>query len=95
MFSTAYESGVPWNGTSSENARFRELLPSDRAEHDSDKRRVQYYEIQALISSEGWTVIPMYANFVDAHSSKLTNSGTIGNVFQMDSSRFMERWWFA
>ena len=47
------------------------------------------------MSKEGGTVIPMYANYVDAHSAKLTNSGTTGNVFQMDSSRFMERWWFA
>ena len=95
MFSTAYETGVPWNDTFWDNARFQELLLSARAELDSDKRRAQYYEMQMLMSTEGGTVIPMYANYVDAHSSKLTNSGTIGNVFQMDSSRLMERWWFA
>lgn len=95
MFSTAYESGVPWNDSGWENARFQELLLSARAELDSAKRKEQYYEMQMLMSSEGGTVIPMYANYVDAHSSKLTNSGTTGNVFQMDSSRFMERWWFA
>ena len=95
MFSTAYESGVPWNDTFWENARFQELLLSARAELDSDKRRAQYHEMQALMSAEGGTVIPMYANYVDAHSTKLANSGTIGNVFQMDSSRLMERWWFA
>ena len=95
MFSTAYETGVPWNDTSWENARFQELLLAARAELDSNKRREQYREMQMLMSTEGGTVIPMYANYVDAHSSKLTNSGTTGNVFQMDSSRFMERWWFA
>ncbi|WP_348647659.1 ABC transporter substrate-binding protein [Marivita sp. S6314] len=95
MFSTAYESGVPWNDTNWENARFQELLLTARAELDSDKRREQYGEMQMLLSKEGGTVIPMYANFVDAHSNKLTNSGTVGNVFQMDSSRFIERWWFA
>ncbi|SHH59807.1 ABC transporter substrate-binding protein [Marivita hallyeonensis] len=95
MFSTAYESGVPWNDTGWENARFQELLITARAELDSDKRREQYREMQMLVSKEGGTVIPMYANFVDAHSTKLTNSGTIGNVFQMDSSRLIERWWFA
>jgi peptide/nickel transport system substrate-binding protein len=95
MFSTAYESGVPWNDTSWENARFQELLLTARAELDSDKRRDQYTEMQQLMSSEGGTVIPMYANYVDAHSTKLANSGTVGNVFQMDSSRLMERWWFA
>ena len=95
MFSTAYESGVPWNDTAWENARFQELLISARAELDSDKRRDQYTEMQMLMSSEGGTVVPMYANYVDAHSTKLTNSGTIGNTFQMDNSRFMERWWFS
>ena len=95
MFSTAYESGVPWNDTSWENARFQELLLSARAELDSGKRRDMYREMQAIMSAEGGTVIPMYANYVDAHSTKLTNSGTIGNVFQMDSSRLIERWWFA
>ena len=95
MFSTAYESGVPWNDTGWENARFQELLLTARAELDSAKRAEQYYEMQALLSAEGGTVIPMYANYVDAHSAKLTNSGTVGNVFQMDSSRMIERWWFA
>ncbi|WP_439122103.1 ABC transporter substrate-binding protein [Marivita sp.] len=95
MFSTAYEAGVPWNDSGWENARFQELLLSARAELDSDKRREQYREMQMLVSKEGGTVIPMYANYVDAHSTKLTNSGTVGNVFQMDSSRMIERWWFA
>jgi len=60
-----------------------------------NKRREMYTEMQMLMSDDGGTVIPMYANYVDAHSTKLANSGTIGNVFQMDSSRLMERWWFA
>jgi peptide/nickel transport system substrate-binding protein len=95
MFSSAYETGVPWNDTGWENARFQELLLSARAELDTAKRKDQYTEMQMLISKEGGTVIPMYANYVDAHSTKLANSGTVGNVFQMDSSRMIERWWFA
>ena len=95
MFSTAYEAGVPWNDSHWDNARFQELLLTARAELDTEKRRGQYHEMQAIMSTEGGTVIPMYANYVDAHSTKLTNSGTIGNVFQMDSSRLMERWWFS
>ena len=95
MFSTAYELGVPWNDTNWENARFQELLLTARAELDAAKRRDMYGEMQMLMSSEGGTVVPMYANYVDAHSTKLANSGTIGNIFQMDSSRMMERWWMA
>ncbi|MEM1237492.1 MAG: ABC transporter substrate-binding protein [Pseudomonadota bacterium] len=95
MFSTAYESGVPWNDTSWENARFQELLLSGRAELDTAKRSEIYTEMQAIMSAEGGTIVPMYANYVDAHSTKLANSGTIGNLWQMDSSRIAERWWMA
>ncbi|WP_391480750.1 ABC transporter substrate-binding protein [Nereida sp. NH-UV-3] len=95
MFSTAYEAGVPWWDSKWDNSRFQELLLTARAELDSDKRRDMYGEMQQIMSVDGATVIPMYANYVDAHSTKLTNSGTIGNVFQMDSSRLVERWWFA
>ena len=95
MFSTAYESGVPWNDTHWENARFQELLLSARAELDSNKRRAQYTEMQMLLSQEGGTIIPMFANTVDAASTKLAHGPDIGNIWQMDSSRLTERWWFA
>ncbi|MEM7295666.1 MAG: ABC transporter substrate-binding protein [Pseudomonadota bacterium] len=95
MFSTAYEAGVPWNDTGWVNDRFQELLFMGRVELDSAKRRDIYTEMQALMSAEGGTVVPMYANYVDANSTKLANSGTIGNVWQMDNSRITERWWFA
>ncbi|MBC6406960.1 MAG: ABC transporter substrate-binding protein [Rhodobacteraceae bacterium] len=95
MFSTAYALGAPWNETHWNNARFQELLLLARAELDSDKRRSMYHEMQALISKEGGTVIPMYANYVDAHSGGVQHSGTIGNVFQLDSARLIERWWAA
>ncbi len=94
MFSTAYESGVPWNDTSWENARFQELLLTARAELDSAKRKDMYTEMQMLCSSEGGTVVPMYANYVDAHSTKLKHAEAVGNNFQMDGSRLCERWWF-
>ena len=95
MFSTAYETGVPWNDTKWENARFQELLLSGRAELDTTKRSEIYTEMQMIMSEEGGTVVPMYANYVDAHSTKLANSGVIGNLWQMDSSRIAERWWMA
>ncbi len=95
MFSTAYESGVPWNDSHWENERFQSLLLEGRAELDSAKRKEIYTEMQMIMSEEGGTIIPMYANYVDAHSTKLANSGTIGNLWQMDGSRIAERWWFS
>jgi len=95
MFSTAYETGVPWNDTQWENARFQDLLLQGRAELDTAKRRDIYHEMQAIMSAEGGTVVAMYANYVDAASTKLANSGVIGNLWQMDGSRIAERWWMA
>ena len=95
MFSSANESGAPWNDTKWENARFQELLLAGRTELDSDKRRAIYHEMQAIMSAEGGTIVPMYANYVDAASSKLAHGSDIGNLWQMDNSRFPERWWFA
>jgi peptide/nickel transport system substrate-binding protein len=37
----------------------------------------------------------MFANTVDAASTKLAHGPDIGNIWQMDSSRLTERWWFA
>ena len=95
MFSTAYEAGVPWNDTQWDHARFQELLYSGRAELDTTKRRQIYYDMQEILNQEGGVVVPLYANWVDAKSSKLANSGDIGNVWAMDNARICERWWFA
>ncbi len=93
MFATAYETGVPWNDTGWDNARFQKLLIQGRAELDSDKRRVIYHEMQQLCSEEGGVVIPMYANYIDAYSSKLGHAGDIGNLWMLDNSRIAKRWW--
>lgn len=95
MFSTAYEAGVPWNDTQWDHPKFQELLYQGRAELDSGKRRQIYHDMQKILNEEGGVVIPVYANWVDAASSKLANGGTIGNVWAMDNARIAERWWFA
>lgn len=95
MFSTAYESGVPWNDNYWENERFQKLLLEARAELDTNKRGAMYREMQEICRVDGATPVPMYANYVDAASTKLRNSGTIGNMWMLDGSRIAERWWFA
>ncbi|WP_281857266.1 ABC transporter substrate-binding protein [Litoreibacter halocynthiae] len=95
MFATAYEAGVPWNESNWDDPRFQELLYAGRKELDSAKRRVIYHEMQEILSTRGSTVIPMYANYVDAASSALAHGDNIGNNFQMDGSRMAERWWFS
>ena len=95
MFATAYESGVPWNDTGWEHTRFQKLLLEGRAELDSDKRREIYGEMQKYVSQEGATIIPMFANYIDAHSSKLAHGPDVGNLWMLDNSRICKRWWMA
>lgn len=95
MFSTAYETGVPWNDTRWSNERFDSLLLEARAQLNEDLRREMYSEMQEIVSNDGGTVVPMYASYVFGHSDKLANSGTIGGNWDMDGARLAERWWFA
>jgi len=95
MFTLGYQTGAAWNDTNWENERFQSLLLEARAELDSAKRREMYYEMQMLCSQEGGVVIPMYANFVTANSTKLSHPETVGNVYDLDSNRIAERWWMA
>ena len=95
MFSTAYEAGVPWNDTYWEHERFNQLLLEARPELDSDKRREIYTEMQQITKDEGGVVVPMYANFVDAASTKLAKPEVVGNTWMMDGCRIAERWSFA
>ncbi|WP_371223236.1 ABC transporter substrate-binding protein [Roseovarius sp. 2305UL8-3] len=95
MFSTAYQSGVPWNGTRWSNARFDELLIKARAELDDDKRRVMYYEMQEILSNDGGLVAPMFASYVFGTRDNVVTPAQIGSNWDMDGERCIERWWFA
>ena len=95
MFNSAYESGVPWNDTFWENKKFNELLVQARAELDTVKRGELYREMQEIVRTDGGTVIPMYANYIDAASSKLQMPEQVSNAWQMDGLRVAERWSFA
>ena len=95
MFSTAYEAGVPWNDTFWNHEKFNALLIEARAELDTDRRRDMYRDLQTIVRDEGGVVIPMFANYVDAASSKLAHGLSLGNNWQLDGVRLAERWWFA
>ncbi len=95
MFNTAYEAGVPWNDAFWNNKKFNDLLLQARVELDSDKRGALYREMQDLVRTDGGTVIPMYANYIDAASTKLQQPEQVSNAWQMDGLRIAERWSFA
>ena len=95
MFATAYEAGVPWNGTQWEHERFNMLLKAARAELDESRRREMYAEMQQIVRNEGGPIIPMFASYVFATSDKLALPEQIGSAWDKDGERWMERWSFA
>lgn len=94
MFSVAYAAGGDWNETFWSNDRFMELLKAARAELDGDKRRQMYREMQMIVRDDGGAVVPMYANYIDAHSKKLAH-GPLAKNWELDGWKMVERWWFA
>lgn len=95
MFSLAYAKDAKWNETGWDNARFNELLLTARSELDEAKRRDMYGEMQRILWESGGALIPVFANFVGAHSTKLTNTGKIAGNLDNDGARICQRWWFA
>ena len=93
MFSVAYAAGAPWNDTKWSHKHFNELLVSARAEIDDKKRAQLYGEMQQICSDEGGTLIPMFAQIVEAISDKIGH-GKISGHMEADGQRNAERWWF-
>ena len=94
MFSTAYQTGVPWNDTAWGNERFDELLLKARAELDEGLRTEMYNEMQVILHEDGGLVAPMFASYVSAISKKVQH-GPMASNWSLDGERWTERWWFA
>jgi peptide/nickel transport system substrate-binding protein len=94
MFSTAYAAGAAWNDSHWEHERFNKLLVEARAQLDTNKRAEMYAEMQLIVRDEGGVVVPVFADFLMAASSKLDH-GPVASNTEMDGLRIPERWWFA
>lgn len=95
MFTTAYAKGAAWNESFWEHGKFNELLVAARSEVNEDKRRAMYEEMQQIVSFEGATIIPMYNNYVMGVSNKVGTPEKVGNNWNIDGFRAVERWWFV
>jgi peptide/nickel transport system substrate-binding protein len=51
--------------------------------------------MQSIVRDDGGTIIPMYANYLDAHSTRVTNDGKIAANSWLDGWKAIERWWMA
>ena len=54
-----------------------------------------YREMQSLVRDDGGSVIPMYANWVDARSDKIAHDDKVAADWELDGWKVLERWWFA
>jgi peptide/nickel transport system substrate-binding protein len=93
MFSVAYAGDAPWNDAHWNNERFNKLLVEARAELDEKKRAEMYAEMQQICRDEGGTIIPMFAQIVEAMSEKIGHDKLSGYM-EADGHRNTERWWF-
>ena len=94
MFSVAYASGAPWNDTKWEHEKFNQLLVAAKAELDEKKRAQMYADMQAICRDEGGTIVPMFAQIVEARSTKIGH-GSLSGHMEADGHRNAERWWFV
>ncbi|MBB2973086.1 ABC transporter substrate-binding protein [Mesorhizobium sp. RMAD-H1] len=71
LFSLLYKSDAPWNESRYKSDKFDALLIEARGMLDDAKRKQTYGEMQAMISNEAGTVIPVFMSNVDGVSPKL------------------------
>ena len=95
MFSQVYASDSKWNDAHWENERFDSLLVEARAELDQARRAEMYAEMQGLVSTDGGTIIPLYANYVDARNNRIAVGDEISTSNSLDGWKCIERWWVA
>lgn len=92
MYSTAYLSTAEWNDTRFDNAEFDELILQARAETDTAKRQELYGQLARILSEEGGAVIPMFNDFVEAHSTAVAGWYSNPNADMMDGLMSRDTW---
>ena len=83
-----------YNATNWDNAEFNKALVAARSEKDDARRRELYAECQSLVSNEGGMIAPVFADFLDAKSSKVATGDAISGDWDLDGCKCAERWWF-
>lgn len=95
MFTTAYATGAAWNEGFWSNAKFDELLAAARSELDQAKRAAMYAEMQDIVNDDSGTMVLMFYNYVNAHSTAIGRPDVIAPNWDVDGLKVTQRWWFA
>lgn len=93
MLTAAYTSAAPWNDTRWIRPQFDSLLVQARAELDVAKRKQLFHDLQLMIYEDGGQLIPMFNNFLDAGSKKLSGFMPMPSK-QFSDYRAHEKVWF-
>lgn len=94
QLTVTYSKDGAWNDTFWNHDRFNMLLNEARATLDESLRREMYGEMQRIIRDEGGQIIPLFANWVDAKSDKVSTPERISATQGLDGARALSRWWF-
>ncbi|MER9095924.1 ABC transporter substrate-binding protein [Mesorhizobium sp. M0700] len=95
MFSTAYYSKADWNDSRFFDERFDQLLLQARGETDPTKRKNLYADMNAILREEGGMIVPMFNDFIDAHSAKVLGWAKNGNQELMGGYALSKCWFQA
>lgn len=93
-FSLIYKSGASWNESYWSNEKFDKLLTEGKMALDFDKRKEIYGQMQAILNEEGPSVIPVFADFIDAKSTRVQGFEPSG-VSDLSGDRAAERVWLT
>ncbi|CCG86534.1 ABC transporter substrate-binding protein [Erwinia piriflorinigrans] len=94
LLSLVFTSNAPWNESQWKEPAFDQLVKAARAEQDEQKRHQIYHDIQVMLVEQGSEIIPLYADALDAASSKIRGFVAIPG-FTMSGNRAAEKVWFA
>lgn len=91
-FSLIYGTGSSWNESYWSNERFDKLLAEGKGALDFEKRKEIYGDLQAILHNDGPSVIPVFADFIDAKSRRVKGFVPSG-VADLSGDRIIERVW--
>ncbi|MEZ5888239.1 MAG: ABC transporter substrate-binding protein [Paracoccaceae bacterium] len=94
MYSTAYLSTADWNDTRFKNPEFDALIIEARAETDAAKRKELYSKVAHILWENGGVIVPMFNDFVDAHSDAVAGWEDDPN-YEMMGGWASQKTWFA
>ena len=95
IFSQIYAADASWNDTFWKNDKFNKLLVQGRAELNPEKRREIYVEMQKIVNMDGGVALPLFLSDVMAINDKIGHPEQLGNNWELDGMKNVERWWFS